>query len=572
MGTAMHTLNRLRAFGVPTLPRNDFTLVPRPPAIDVLTRVLSLRYLLWMLQTHSIKVLVIMLPVLELSLAKLSDAELRPTPAQSCEAAKNAAVGKLSACLASENAKDLRGRPSNSNRCRMTFVREFRRAETLAVARRGECATVGDVADLEGVVHVTRSQVAKALIEAPVLTPSSVALECTAAKNEEAGEFALCLAKEDAKLAKGKDSDPSACRIILARSFSYAESAAEAAGGSCATRDDADAIASLLETAQAGMARALLGGRDRLGDLFGRAFQPITSQEFFTEPVTPSHHCLAAASAYRRAPSSASFSPSFIASLLAATRASAGWLVANVGKWGGYGWGLDFAWDAFGDGTKNSVDTVYAFQTGLATWCLAEAASVTGDASYRALADRVLSEYRRAAFVPAGPAYPIDCPSCGYFWYSTNANDVSRFVKNTNIEMAVASLVLDRYGADAAARTVGEAAAASQLREIRDAMNYGYFGRFDPYFSPSANRFDDHNSFEAYLLLRAGELLGSSDHVAAARDHYMAYVTHGSRNYVAYSACHLARVLPAAERTCVGWVTAHGATNPAGVGLVMDYR
>lgn len=45
--------------------------------------------------------------------------------------------------------------------------------------------------------------------------------------------------------------------------------------------------------------------------------------------------------------------------------------------------------------------------------------------------------------------YAIDCTSCGYSWYSLAGADVGRFVKNTNIEMAVASFALDRYFPDA---------------------------------------------------------------------------------------------------------------------------
>lgn len=327
---------------------------------------------------------------------------------------------------------------------------------------------------------------------------------------------------------------------------------------------------------------AVDGARDSAADTLADAGRPLDEWEALfqdkfvpnttlTEPASASYHCLATASALRRARAGASFSPAFVAKLEAATKASAGALVASASTWGGDGWGLDAAWDAFGDGTTNPATTVYAFQTGLAIWCLAEAGDVLGDAGMKALAKKAMDAYRASAFVAYGKGYPIDCTSCGYFWYSRSKSDVGRYVKNTNVEMAVAALVVDRRQGDATNKAVGAQAAASHYGEIVSYSNYGYLGRYDASYVAGASLFDDHNSFEVYLLFRAGQLLANAAFQTAAETHYDAYAPKGSAAYVAYAACHLARVHAPAAKACRDYVTASGATNPAGVGLVMDY-
>ncbi len=334
--------------------------------------------------------------------------------------------------------------------------------------------------------------------------------------------------------------------------------------GGSDTLDATDTLAADSADALADVGRPL----DEWEALFQEKFVPNTT---LTEPASASYHCLSTASALRRARAGASFSPAFVAKLEAATKASAGALVASASTWGGDGWGLDKAWDAFGDGTTNPTTTVYAFQTGLAIWCLAEAGDVLADAAMKALAKKAMDAYRESAFVAYGKGYPIDCTSCGYFWYSRSKNDVGRYVKNTNVEMAVAALAVDRRQGDATNKAVGAQAAASHYGEIVSYSNYGYLGRYDASYVAGASLFDDHNSFEVYLLFRAGQLLANASFQTAAKTHYDAYAPKGSAAYVAYAACHLARVHAPAAKACRDYVTASGATNPAGVGLVMDY-
>ncbi|MGQ7793111.1 hypothetical protein ACUN0C_11940 [Faunimonas sp. B44] len=76
-------------------------------------------------------------------------------------------------------------------------------------------------------------------------------------------------------------------------------------------------------------------------------------------------------------------------------RAAADWLVENAHAGpSGYGWGLSFAWDAFGDGSVNPADTIYGITVAFAAQGLLEAHSATGEAAYAEAAVRALESYR----------------------------------------------------------------------------------------------------------------------------------------------------------------------------------
>jgi hypothetical protein len=334
-----------------------------------------------------------------------------------------------------------------------------------------------------------------------------------------------------------------------------------------------DALETTSDGASDEVVAAMDAGRplDPWEALFAANFRPSASATRWTTAPDAAYHCLAAASALRRAQRGAAFSPAYAMQLRDATEASVRWLTDNAPRWGGNGWGLTAPFDAFGDGTTNPMDTVYAFETALAVWCLVEAADVLVVPMHRERAQNALSNYRRA-FVTRMMAPRLACGDCGYFWHSLSMNDNGRFVKYGNVAMAVASLATDRYGADATARSQGLLAAAAQRHELQ-AENYGYLGRYDRAYSSAEGRsFDDHNGFEAYALLRCSELAGDEALQLAARLHYEAYATRGSASQVAYAACHFARTVPTADRTCRAYIEANGATNAAGVGLVLDYR
>jgi hypothetical protein len=198
----------------------------------------------------------------------------------------------------------------------------------------------------------------------------------------------------------------------------------------------------------------------------------------------------------------------------------------------------------------------------------AEAYDVLRVPGYRTLATSAFDSYGAQTYVSASSL----CSGCGYFWYSDHRNDVGRYVKNTNIEMAVAALAIDRYIGDVVTRRIGMAAAKAHFFEIAERGNYNYLGVADARYDVRVSKWDAHNPFEAYLLLRAGEMLGNEDYVAVAKAHYEAYAPHGSGSTLAYGACHFARYSADAKITCEAWVESMTAGGAAGVGLVMDYR
>jgi len=92
----------------------------------------------------------------------------------------------------------------------------------------------------------------------------------------------------------------------------------------------------------------------------------------------------------------------------------------------GVGWGLGWAWDAFGDGSKNSADTVYGITTSFAIDGLISAYEVTGADKYRAAAISALDYYSKFIELDQGKHY---------FWYSDKPVDAKN-VYNVNAMMA----------------------------------------------------------------------------------------------------------------------------------------
>lgn len=311
---------------------------------------------------------------------------------------------------------------------------------------------------------------------------------------------------------------------------------------------------------------------DALEQLFETSFVPATSEASFAGTVDAAYHCIAAAGAVRRARAGARWGEGYLEALERGLGFAADRVTHDAATWHDLGWGLDMPWDAFGDGSVNPASTVYGFQTSFAIWCLAEAADVTGNPTYRALAESTFERYRSRAFVMSSEAHRLDSASCGYFFYSDQPTDVGRLVKNVNASMSVAALVLDHYGASPEARAAGLAGALSQSSEVSYA-SYGYLGIYDTeYTSAHGMSFDDHNSIEVYSLWHAGKLLSNETMRTRALAHYRAYRDHGSPSYVGYAACNLAREDDEARDRCATWVEAHGANSSAGIGLVTEYE
>ncbi len=321
--------------------------------------------------------------------------------------------------------------------------------------------------------------------------------------------------------------------------------------------------------------------------LFQQTFVPKTSISDFpdpTAPIQPNHvaqttevavHCIGAAAAERRARQCASFDTSFRAKLVPAVEAAVAWLKGAGGQWhnwGGPGYGLPASFDAFQDGTTDPASTIFAYETGYAVWCLSEAADVLGDASIRAIATSVLENYSAHAYTTTS----VDCPGCGYFWYSMASADANRYVKNTNIELGLASLVYNRYGADTNARTRGKAAVMSQNQELAVRKNHEYLGFLDPAYVPNETFVDGHTSMEISMLYLAGQLLQSSEFEQTALD-FMAFVETtstyaGHPTYVVDSQCALARTHPTMLAPCAAYATLYpGRVDLAIFPLVLDY-
>lgn len=93
---------------------------------------------------------------------------------------------------------------------------------------------------------------------------------------------------------------------------------------------------------------------------------------------------------------------------------AADWLIQNPARAEATGWGLPFAWDAFGDGTPNPASTVYGVTTALAVRALFDTYDLTKDVRYRDTAKAALDYYRK---------FFTETHNGGYFWYSDQPQD-----------------------------------------------------------------------------------------------------------------------------------------------------
>jgi hypothetical protein len=83
------------------------------------------------------------------------------------------------------------------------------------------------------------------------------------------------------------------------------------------------------------------------------------------------------------------------------------------------GWGLGWAWDAFGDGTVNPAEAVYGVSTAVAVRALFDFYDATHEVRYRDAALEALNYYYRRAFVRSTNALG----DVGVFWYSNTVYD-----------------------------------------------------------------------------------------------------------------------------------------------------
>ncbi|HEX9038911.1 MAG TPA: hypothetical protein VF808_18155 [Ktedonobacterales bacterium] len=146
------------------------------------------------------------------------------------------------------------------------------------------------------------------------------------------------------------------------------------------------------------------------------------------------------------------------------------------------GWGLPGAWDAFQDGTTNPANTVYAFQTGLVSDSLLDAYMVTHRAVYLSVVEEAMAAYLSHSTTTVNS----QCANCRYFWYSADANDVGRYVKNTNLLIGTALARLAVLTGGAQYRAQADQVFAAQQYEIATRANFRYLGFNDPKYSPTS--------------------------------------------------------------------------------------
>jgi hypothetical protein len=88
------------------------------------------------------------------------------------------------------------------------------------------------------------------------------------------------------------------------------------------------------------------------------------------------------------------------------------------------GWGLGYAYDAFGDGTTNDAGTVYGITNAIVVRGLFDAFDLTGDVKYKNAALQALNYYYDRSFVESSTT------NRGLFWYSNQNHDFTYGVMN----------------------------------------------------------------------------------------------------------------------------------------------
>ncbi len=118
---------------------------------------------------------------------------------------------------------------------------------------------------------------------------------------------------------------------------------------------------------------------------------------------------------------------------------------ADLVEDGGPAFGLEEAWDAFGDGSTNPAFTAYTWQSGMVALGVAKIVRVLEDAGHP---DTNTVRAFGESLVERWDAHYTSVADGGYWWYSTQASDAIA-VHNTSALLAMASLILSESGSDA---------------------------------------------------------------------------------------------------------------------------
>ncbi len=112
---------------------------------------------------------------------------------------------------------------------------------------------------------------------------------------------------------------------------------------------------------------------------------------------------------------------------------------------GGPAFGLEDAWDAFGDGSTNPAFTAYTWQSGMVALGVAKIVRVLDDAGHPDTDEvRAFGE----ALIERWDSHYTSVADGGYWWYSTQPSDAIA-VHNTSALVAMASQILSESGSDA---------------------------------------------------------------------------------------------------------------------------
>jgi hypothetical protein len=109
--------------------------------------------------------------------------------------------------------------------------------------------------------------------------------------------------------------------------------------------------------------------------------------------------------------------------------------VRHKGGTGATGWGLGWAWDAFGDGTINPAQAVYGISTAVAVRGLFDLYDATEEARYRDAAVEALRYFYERSFLRSTNS----AGDVGVFWYSNQSYDRTWRVFN------VISMLMGQY-------------------------------------------------------------------------------------------------------------------------------
>lgn len=204
-----------------------------------------------------------------------------------------------------------------------------------------------------------------------------------------------------------------------------------------------------------------------------------------------------------------------------ATNASE-WLRENaIRKGNGFGWGLPFAWGAFGRSTPNPIDTIYGITTALAVQGLLYAYTRLGISHALQTATTALEYYE---------ACSTTTNAGRFFWYSDQREDAQN-VHNVNAMLAVqyqhAGMILER---DDFKRLAKEA-----VNDLMAHVQAGEHGEFWNY-SDSIERPND-AVHAAYTVLGLAAVEGP---LGPSSDHYKAveYLRNFFRDGKAYEFVH----------------------------------